>query len=200
MVRVEDPRITIDNEIKVFDSENDTVVESTIRELINAYRGNQDCRQILVKVLTISTLYHARVLDIDLLPLSHHIESIDDLDSRMLHGDPAAVDAIWRSKGTKRHYPSFASKYCSWHNQEAYAIYDRNAWSALKAYATFGDRFAFPEREFTEYATFLNIVRRFQSSFGLQHYSLKDIDKFLWRVGGRLIAEKDSHSGASTTG
>ena len=34
------------------------------------------------------------------------------------------------------------------------------------------------------------MVRRFRKSYGLEDYSLKSIDKFLWQVGGRLITER----------
>jgi hypothetical protein len=105
-------------------------------------------------------------------------------------GAPDVVDAIWKSQGTRRQYFSFATKFCSWHNQEAYAIYDLNVWEALDAYRAKDGRFAFRNPECDDYAGFLTIVRRFQKSYDLEDYSLKNIDKFLWRVGGRLITER----------
>ncbi len=196
MESVPDPRSTIDEEIAAFDAEMKTdLSESTISELICTYRNNQDIRHVLLKVIAISTLYHARVLDIDLQPLAKHIAEIEALDARLLRGDLEVVDAIWNSHGTQRHYPSFATKFCSWHNPKDYAIYDGNAWAALVAYGAEGGSFVFPERSFVKYATFLEIVRRFQKSYGLEDYSLKDIDKFLWRVGGRLLAAKHAPSG-----
>lgn len=191
METVEDPRSTIDKEVEAFDTEPETAfAESTIRELISTYPTNEDDRHVLVKVIAINALYHARVLDIDLQPLSIHIAKNDTLDAKLRRGDPGAVDLIWNSQGTRKHYPSFATKFCSWHNQEAYAIYDGNVWEALSAYGAKKDRFNFPEHDFVNYAAFLTIVRRFQSSYGLQDRSLKEIDKFLWQVGSRLIAEK----------
>lgn len=199
MESIRDPRSTIDDEIAAFDAEMKTdLSESTIRELICTYPDNHDGRHVLVKVIAISALYHARVLDIDLQPLSTHITKIHALDARLQNGDPEVVDAIWNSQGTRHHYPSFATKFCSWHNQEAYAIYDGNAWEALVAYGAKGDGFLFPERNFVKYAAFLAIVRRFQKFYGLDGYSLKDIDKFLWRVGGRLIAAKGALPGPPT--
>ncbi len=197
MGNIGDPRGTINNEIAAFDADPETALaESSLRELICTYPSNQDGRQVLVKVIAINALYHARVRDIDLQPLSIHISKIGALDARLAQGDPEIVDAIWNSQGTTRHYPSFATKFCSWHNQEAYAIYDGNVWEALAAYGANDDRFAFPERDFVKYAAFLAIVKRFQNSYGLEDHSLKDIDKFLWRVGGRLIAAKQVRPGA----
>jgi len=199
MESVGDPQTTIEKEIAAFDADPETAfAESTIGELISTYRDNQDNRHVLVKVIAINALYHARVLDIDLQPLAIHIAKIDKLDLRLKKGDPEVVDAIWNSEGTKRRYPSLATKFCSWHNQEAYAIYDGNVWEALVAYGAKGDRFVFPEREFVKYAMFLAIVKRFQNSYDLEDRSLKEIDKFLWRVGGRLIAAKQAQSSDSS--
>ena len=135
MESVGDPRSPIDKEIAAFDAEPETAfAESTIRELISTYPDNQDVRHILVKAITINALYHARVLDMDLQPLSIHLKTIDELDTRLRQGTPDVVDAIWKSQGTRRKYFSFATKFCSWHNQEAYEIYDLNVWEALFAY------------------------------------------------------------------
>lgn len=191
MESVGDPRGTIDKEIADFDAEPETAfTESTIRELIRTYPNNLDTRHVAVKVITINALYHARVLDVDLRPLSIHIAKINALDARLRQGDPKVVDEIWNSEGTRRHYLSFATKFCSWHNQNAYAIYDGNVWEALVAYGGKAGPFALPERNFVNYAAFLAIVRRFQNSYSLEGHSLKDIDKFLWHVGGRLIEAK----------
>jgi hypothetical protein len=143
-----------------------------------------------VKAITINALYYARVLDMDTQPLSIHLKTIDELDTRLGQGTPDVVDAIWKSQGTRRKYLSFATKFCSWHNQEAYAIYDLNIWEALVAYRAKDERFAFRNSECNDYAGFLAIVRRFRKSYGLEDYSLKSIDKLLWRVGGRAIAER----------
>jgi hypothetical protein len=191
MESIGDPQSTIHKEIAAFDDEPETaLIESTIRELISTYPGNQDVRHVLVKVIAINATYHAGVLDIDLQPLSMHIKTIDELDTRLRQGTPDVVDAIWKSQGTRRRYFSFATKFCSWHNQEAYAIYDRNVWEALVAYRAKDKCFAFRNSECDDYAGFLAVVRRFRESYGLEDHPLKSIDKFLWQVGGRLIAER----------
>jgi len=185
-----DPRSIIDDEIADFQANTD-LAELAIDELVSTYRDNLESRHVLVKVIAINALYHARVLDIDMQGLSIHITKIDALDERLKQGEPEVVDEIWKFRGrTKRHYLSIATKFCNWHNKKAYAIYDGNTWEALVAYGNRGDTFAFPERRFFKYAVYLSIVKRFQNSYSLEKYSLKDIDKFLWRVGGRLIEAK----------
>ena len=191
METVGDPRSTIDEEITAFDSDPETALsESTIGELISTYPENQDARHVLVKVIAVNALYHARVLDVDLQPLSAHIHRINGLDEKLKQGEPEVVDLIWKSQETRRHYFSFATKFCSWHNQEAYSIYDLNVWEALVAYRAMGGRFNFRNSECDDYAGFLAVVTRFRESYGLATYSLKSIDKFLWQVGARLLESR----------
>ncbi len=188
---VGDPLATIDAQIAAFDNDKETALaESTIQELISAYPNNQAVEHILLKVLAINALYHARVFDIDLQPLAIHIKTISELDLRLKAGAPDAVDAIWKSNGTRRHYFSFATKFCSWHNQEAYAIYDLNVWEALAAYRRTNERFTFRDVECETYSGFIAVVRRFQKAYDLESYTLKSIDKFLWGVGGDLISDR----------
>ena len=185
------PKDYIDFEIAAFAKEPETALaESTLRELIATYSENTKLEHVLIKVIAINTLYHARVWDVDLHQLALHISKIEELDVKLKQGRLDTVDAIWKSQGTRRHYFSFATKFCSWHNQEGYAIYDLNMWEALRAYRSKELGFQFKVSGCTDYACFHTIVKRFQAAYGLESYSLKDVDKFLWRVGGQLLKAK----------
>lgn len=185
------PKDYIDAEIAAFANEPETArAESTLRVLIATCPENAKIEHVLIKVISINALYHARVLDVDLHPLAVHISKIEGLDAKLKRGSSDAVDAIWRSPGTRRHYFSFATKFCSWHNQEAYAIYDLNMWEALRAYKSKDLGFQFKDSECKDYACFHAIVKRFQAAYDLEGYSLKDVDKFLWLVGYQLLKVK----------
>ena len=188
MESLSDPCSTIDDEVAAFgDDDKTALAESTITDLIATYPDNGKVEQILIKVIAINTLYHARVLDMDLQPLANHMLKLD-LDAMLKAGDPKAVDLIWKSEGTRRKYFSFATKFCSWHNQEAYAMYDRYMWQTLVAYKAKKQQFTFKTSECSDYAGFLRVVKRFQKAYRLEGYSLKQIDKFLWRIGAQLTA------------
>jgi hypothetical protein len=88
---------------------------------------------------------------------------------------------------TERRYYSFATKFCSWHNQDAYSLWDYNVDEALWK----RDRFAiFKRQELCEYPRLTEVVKEFRTFYGLQQYSHKDVDKFLWRVGDPLMKAK----------
>jgi hypothetical protein len=185
------PKDYIDAEIAAFAEEPETArSESTLHELIATYPHNTKIEHVLTKVITINALYHARVLDVDLHPLAVHILKIKDLDTKLERGNLDVVDAIWQSQGTRKQYFSFATKFCSWHNQDDYAIYDGNMWEALRAYKSKELRFQFKDSECKNYACFHAIVARFMAAYDLKDYSLKDVDKFLWLVGDRLLKER----------
>ena len=188
-----EPKDHILAEMEAFAKEPETArTESTLRELIATFGQNTRIEHVLTKVVAINTLYHARVLDVDLHPLALHILNIRHLDIQLQKGIPDVVDAIWKSQGTRKHYFSFATKYCSWHNQGAYALYDTNMWEALRAYRSKERGFVFKDSECIDYACFHGILMRFVSAYGLQSFSLKDVDKFLWLVGDRLLRAKVS--------
>ena len=51
----------------------------------------------------------------------------------------------------------------------------------------------FKREALQEYRDLLDVTQAFRTHYGLQNYSLKDIDKFLWRVGSELTGFKESH-------
>ena len=61
--------------------------------------------------------------------IAYHIYNIKDIDNALKKGEYSLIDRIARghgvsSKGKEKHFYSFASKYCSFHNPEKFAIYD----------------------------------------------------------------------------
>ena len=179
------PKSEIDSKIRQFNADAETALtESTLNTLLTTYPNNEKVQDVLLKVITINTLYHARVLDIDLQLIAAHLAR-SKLDTRLNQGDPTVVSTIYECPGARHHYFSFATKYCSWHNPEAYSIYDGNVWQTLAAYRKQG-MFAFKTSEWSTYEGFLAVVKRFRSSFQLDNHSLKPIDKFLWWVGYEL--------------
>jgi hypothetical protein len=185
------PKSGIDNYVRKFSEDKETErTESTVKELIAAFPKNERIEHVLTKVVTINSLYHARVLDVDLHPLALHIHGIENLDDKLDEGSLTVVDDIWRSEGTRQQYFSFATKFCNWHNPDAYAIYDTYMWEALCAYRKAKSGFVFKDNECKNYACFHAVVTRFQSAYDLGDCSRKKIDKFLWILGYELIKAK----------
>jgi hypothetical protein len=100
-----------------FDREN-FLAETALGELLAQFPRNTDTSHVLLKVLVLNKLYSTRIRDIDVDPLARHIGSLG-VDRRLSEGSVQAVDLIADCPTLKRYY-SFATKFCSWHNPDAY--------------------------------------------------------------------------------
>lgn len=181
------PTRSIDREIENFDLDpSAALAEASLRELIGAFPHNVNVNHVLLKIIAINRLYRARVLDKDMETFVAHVAAIPNLDDMLKSGNPEAVTLICDSPRPVRRYYSFATKYCSWHNQSAYSMWDGYVDEALWAYRK-QDRFKeFKRESLQEYMELLDVTHAFRTHYGLQNYSLKDIDKFLWRVGSAV--------------
>ena len=80
-------------------------------------------------------------------------------------------------------YYSFATKYCSRHQPERFAIYDS---FVEKVLVWFSDEYGFAEfknEDLRNYPNFKRVLMAFIEHFKLQKYSLKQIDQYLWLLG-----------------
>lgn len=137
-------------------------------------------------------LYSTRINDIDVWPLAHHIVGLG-IDAFIDQGEPSAVWRIFTCKNLRMYY-SFATKFCSWHNPAAYPIYDSYADACLWAYQK-QDHFKedFHHQDLWYYDRLIAIVSAFRKHYGLDRFSFRDIDKFLWRTGGNMLGKVSPH-------
>lgn len=111
-------------------------------------------------------------------------------DNQLIVGDPDLVNMIASGHGIKNnrsnaeiYYYSFATKYCSWHNQEKFAIYDDFVRQLLLEYQKRDNFSSFNQSDFRDFPKFLKIIKDFMNYYSLTQYNLKEIDKFLWIYG-----------------
>lgn len=143
---------------------------------------NKTIEDILLKAATLNDFYSTNIFSI--FPVAKHILSLD-IDERLSRGDLTLVDDIQTVviSGKERHFYSFASKYCSHHNEQDYPIYDSYVDKVL-CYFRAQDGFAhFVNDELKEYSRFKEILVTFQSYYGLNQFSLKEVDKYIWQLG-----------------
>ena len=171
-------------ECDAFDRE-DELIEEALKQLRAQFPCNTETSHVLLKVLVLNQLYNTRVLDKDIEPLARHIAGFA-IDPLLSKGSLVAVDRITDCPPLKK-YLSFASKFCSWHNPTAYTIYDGNARACLWAYQK-QDKFAkFHQQDLWVYRKFCAAVVSFGSHNGLGCFDLRQLDKFLFRAGGRIL-------------
>jgi hypothetical protein len=143
---------------------------------------------VLLKTLAINELYNTHVLDNDVETLARYIVTLD-IDPLIHNGEGAVVDRVATCPGV-RHYFSFASKFCSWHNPVAYPIYDSHAERCLWYYKG-KDSFTDYSRDHYGYPEFVRIVTAFREHYGLTQFTFKELDKFLYSRGRQLLDASD---------
>lgn len=163
--------------------ENYRLQESALDRLFHRLcPENKIIEDILLKAAALNDFYSTNIFSV--FPVAKHILSLN-IDARLLRGDLTLVDDLQTVLigGKERHLYSFASKYCSHHNERDFPIYDSYVDVVLR-YFRAQDGFAhFTNDELKEYGRFKDILTAFRSYYGLDQFSLKEVDKYIWQLG-----------------
>ncbi|HLY40232.1 MAG TPA: hypothetical protein VKR52_03420 [Terracidiphilus sp.] len=172
---------------KKFDEAND-VVEQALTDLFNRYPRNDKQSNVLLKVVALNRLYSTNIFAV--YDVAHHIWQLsEDVDSALASGVPEIVDKIARvtitTTGKNRTNYSFATKYCSWHNQASYPIWDSRVDRYLRSMRqTSFAKFLNPHGDLWNcYPEFVKLMTDFRDFYGLGSFNFKQIDKFLYAHG-----------------
>jgi hypothetical protein len=186
------PKPTVDlvrAEAEKFDRENEDI-EKALSELVKVFPRNTDRYQILLKVAAINQLYTTNIYAVSRVADRIAQLNIDEkLDAASLPlVDTMALVQVGQNK--QRRNLSFASKYCSWHRPESYAIYDSRAEACLCAYR---EQFSlsFAGKYPWDYVSYFEAVKEFRDRFELGQLTFKQIDKFLYGKGVELLEKKE---------
>jgi hypothetical protein len=161
-------------------------VDAALRNLFTMMPRNSDVGEVAVKLAALNGLYSTNILAV--FDVAAHIADLG-IDPRLAESeiDPGLIEEIatveFRGK-TRRNY-SFATKYCSFHRPDLYPIYDSLVSQVLNTLLRQGesfDSFVPGERWQTNYATWHRSITKLRIHYGLEAYSVRDIDKYLWLV------------------
>jgi len=143
---------------------------------------NTDVIDILLKASTLNDFYSTNIFST--YPVAKHICTLD-IDLRLKSGDVTLVrDIQYVTIGNiEKNFYSFASKYCSHHNPLDYPIYDSYVDVLLRYFRNKGDFSDFQDGDLKDYVKFKSILIDFRAFYGLDKYSLKQIDQYVWQLG-----------------
>lgn len=148
-----------------------------------------------MKTKVLNVLYAAHVLAVNVV--AEHITNLG-IDPDLKAGKAEVVDRIAEVKlkgGKIRHYFAFASKYCSWHNDVEYPIYDSRVDASLWYYKKQDNFDEFPlipgcPLNFVPYGydhpEFKRRVNAFRDFYDLASCTYKQLDKLLFSLGETL--------------
>jgi len=166
--------------------------DKAIINLFTAFPNNKKLEDILLKISVINDLYSTNILGT--FKMAEHIQRLD-IDNRLQKGNLELVNEIAKGHGiktkknnTELNFYSFATKYCNWHNQESYAIYDSFVEKVLLAYKRKDNFSNFKQADLKVFRKFKKIIDDFAEFYGLTKHNLKEIDKFLWIYGKEIFS------------
>ncbi len=147
------------------------------------FASNTDLRHVIIKCAVLNDFYATNIFRI--AQVARKIVLTPDIDARLGAGDRSLVEEI-AVVDDRRNY-SFATKYCSHHRPELYPIYDRYVADVLgELRRRTPGLFRFRGKDaLRDYATFCDAIDDFRKAYGLEAYSYKDIDRYLWQLGKR---------------
>ena len=170
--------------------EDYTIQEDAINDLFNGlYKSNKNIKSIMIKCSVLNDFYSTNIFKI--YPVACHILELN-IDDRLKTGDLTIVNEIANNtiSGKNKNFYSFASKYCSHHDQDVYPIYDSYVDQMLRYFRNTDKFYKFRNDDLKNYVKFKDILLRFKDFYKLENYSLKDIDKYLWQAGKRYFPKK----------
>jgi len=179
-----------------FDSEN-KILEEALQELFRQYPRNTQPAQVLLKVTALNTLYSTqiplyRASIPTIFDVAEHIVTLG-IDSDLERGDDGLVSRLAKTEVLCKKvyfYYSFATKYCSWHNPNAYPIFDSRVYAYLCHLVNNDCLDRFSQNDLWDYPNFKKVIEKFQERNRLGEFTFKDIDKFLYLQGAMVIGSK----------
>jgi hypothetical protein len=161
--------------------DNYVLQERSLEKLFrNTYKYNNNMEDVLIKVCSLNDFYSTNIYSPFIV--AKHIVALE-IDGRLEKADISLVNDIANVKEIQRYLYSFATKYCSHHNPAYYPIYDRYVEKMLMYFKKINSFYAFKKSDLRDYPSYRNILNRFKDFYGLEEYTLKEIDKYLWQVG-----------------
>lgn len=163
---------------------NYVLQESSLRKLYaETYPLNIDMDDVLIKVCSLNDFYSTNIFSPFII--AKHIVELD-IDKRLECQDLALVNdiALVKINGQRRiNFYSFATKYCSHHFPENYPIYDSFVEKMLLYFKRVDEFFKFKKDDLKHYPTYYNVLIQFRVFYGLERFTLKQVDKYLWQAG-----------------
>ena len=144
--------------------------------------NNKQTEHVLLKVSALNDFYSTNIFNT--YAVAKHIVALD-IDQRLQQTDLTLVNdvALVTVGGKARNFYSFATKYCSHHLPDCYPIYDYYVEKMLIHFAATDGYAAFSKPDLKRYARLIEIIKEFRTHYGLERFSLRQIDIYLWLAG-----------------
>ena len=143
---------------------------------------NNCIEDILIKCSALNDFYSTNIFKVHNVAM-HYLHK--NIDRRLKEGDLSLVEDLAHItiSGKSFNFYSFASKYCSHHRPDIYPIYDSYVHQLMKYFRNRDGFCIFKEKDLRNYQSYYAIIQEFQKFYGLDSFTVKQIDKYLWLLG-----------------
>lgn len=164
-------------------TDNENALNRLFLELVPDNRRLED---ILLKCSILNDFYSTNIFKIHNVAKHYLTQNIDE---RLAAADLSLVEdlAMVIVKDKPFRFYSFASKYCSHHRPEVYPIYDSYVHKVLKYFRDRDSFDLFLEKDLKIYNNYVDIINAFRKFYGLEDYSVKQVDQYLWQLGKETL-------------
>ena len=148
------------------------------------YPNNTDIKEVLTKVLPLNSLFSARVRDKDIQKVAETIASFPNIDTRLKKGDLTLVNDLCNAfeKAGLLRYQSFASKYCAFHNPQAFPPYDHFVRNVLQQYCRQGVLKSIRITALDDYDVYVSALQQIKTNYEIS-CDFRELDHWLWLMG-----------------
>ncbi len=165
--------------------------DEILKNIFKKDKDNINLEMICQKVILLNSLYFTNIFSPFDMVL--HIRKIKDFKNRINKGDPLLVSEISKItiRNKTKNFYSFATKYCFWHNDRKYPIYDKMGTKTLREYS-YNNLYDFNclGIDLKNYEKYRNVIDNFCDCFNLPNeVKYRKIDKYLWQKGKELSGE-----------
>ena len=170
--------------------ESYSIQEDILQRLVKDYPDHTNKAAVEVKVKLLNLFYSTYILATN--RMTEHILGINNIDARLKKGDKSLVEEIAKLTIGSKTYNlySFATKYCAYHNPEAFPIYDNIVAKVLTKLNTGKETDKAFEKKLRDYASYIQIYDTFMKDYGLWgHLTYRQVDAYLW--GAYKVAGDD---------
>lgn len=184
------PSLMSENLRKWEQLENYRLQDASLGILFNSLcPENKKIEHVLLKVSALNDFYSTNIFDT--YSVAKHILQ-KDIDARIKANDYSLVNDIAKIsiKGKLKNFYSFASKYCSHHQPTSYPIFDSFVEKMMLHYKSVDSFNGFDKGDLKDYSCFIEIIKSFRIFYGLEKFSLREIDIFLWLAGKEWFPRK----------
>jgi hypothetical protein len=165
-----------------------------MRKLVSCFPQNDELEAILIKVASLNTLYGTNIIRFQ--PVAKRIHELK-IDEKILGNSPSIEIvneiALVKNKDKQgndkwRNNYSFATKYCHFHNENFYPIYDSYVDELLKAYNA-EDKFFTGKANLRNFGDFKLFLKSFRDYYEISEHEISwpTLDKFLWLYGKEVF-------------